>query len=117
MLESVRQRLPRQVRHHVVHQPVGLARVVKREDVRVMEPRGDTDLVEEAFRADCGRDLGMQHLERHLTVVLELVREEDARHPAAPDAPQIRVATLQGIAQALENGIANGDKLGRERPA
>ena len=48
----VAERLPVDVRHHVVEQPVSLAGVVDTEDVRMGELRGDSDLPEEALGAD-----------------------------------------------------------------
>src|SRR5437773_2879090 len=49
----------------------------------VVEPGGELDLPQESFRSHCGRDLGVQHLERNRTVVPQVVGQEDRRGPPA----------------------------------
>jgi hypothetical protein len=81
-VQPVPQRLPLDVRHHVIDQPVGLVRIVQREDVRVVQARGDLDLAEEARRAHLGGELRAEDLHRDLTFVLQVVREEHLGHAA-----------------------------------
>ena len=57
-------------------------RVVQREDVRVLELGGDLDLAEEPFRAENSGQLGPQYLDRHLTVVFQILGEVDGSHAA-----------------------------------
>ena len=115
-LESSPEGLARHVGHHVVDEPVGLPRVVEREDVRMLQPRGDTDLVEEPLGSDRGRDLGPQHLERHVATVLDVPREKYEGHPTFTDGPDVGVAFGQGQAEALEYRIGQG-RDGRIRGA
>ena len=48
----------------------------------VVEAGGDPDLVEEPLGTEHGGQLGPQHLERDLAVVLEILGEIDRGHPA-----------------------------------
>ena len=50
----------------------------------------------------------MQHLERHRPVMLEVVREVDRGHPAAPELALERVAVGQGGLEAFQ-GLGQGD--------
>ena len=70
------------VRHDVEEQAIGLARVVQRQDVGVLQGRRDLDLAEEAFLAERGGKLFAQDLHRDLAVVFEVVREIDRGHAA-----------------------------------
>ena len=51
----------------------------------MIEPSADRGSPEESLRAECSGDLGVHHLERHVAVVLEVVREIDRRHAAAAE--------------------------------
>ena len=72
-----------------------IARVVDREDVGVLQPRGQADLALEALGAERGGELGMQHLERDGPVVLEVADEIHRGHAAAPELALERVAVAQ----------------------
>ena len=76
--------------------PRGFARVEHGEDVGVLQPGGEPDLAQEALRAERGGELGVQHLERDLAVVLEVVREIDRGHAPAAELALERVAVGQG---------------------
>ena len=56
----------------------------------------------------------MQHLERHRTVVLEIVGQVDRRHPAATDLPLQIIAVAQGGLQAIQD-IDHWGYRGRSR--
>ena len=49
------------------------------------QPRGDLDLAQESLLHDRGGQLGVQHLDRDLAAVLEVLGEIDGRHAAASD--------------------------------
>jgi hypothetical protein len=51
----------------------------------MLEPGGEADLALEALRAEYSGQLGVQDLEGDGAVVLEIVREVNGRHPAAPE--------------------------------
>ncbi len=86
------QRLALDVGHHVVEEAFGLARIVQREDVRVLELRRGLDLGEEALLAHHGRELGPEHLDRHPAVVLQVIGEVDGGHAALAELPLDAVA-------------------------
>ena len=86
-------------RHHVVEEraasrPVGgdLARIDEGQNVGMLQVRGDADLAQEPLGAERGGELGLQDLERDRAIVLEVVREEDGRHAAAPELALERIA-------------------------
>ena len=81
--QPLAQRLALDVRHHVVEQAVDVARVVQRQDVRMVQPGGDVDLAEEPLPADRGGDLGVEDLDRDAAVVLLVLGQVDRGHPAA----------------------------------
>jgi hypothetical protein len=68
-LQPVPERFPLDIRHYVVQQTVGLARVEEGQDMRVIEAGRDFDLASEPIAADGIGELGMEHLERHRTPV------------------------------------------------
>jgi len=57
---------------------------VQRQDVGVRETGGDLDLLQEPLGPEDGRELGMEDLDRHLAMVLQIICEIDGGHaPAA----------------------------------
>ncbi len=80
--EPVAQRFALDVGHHVVERARRAARVVKREDVGVGEASRDLDLAQEALGTEDRGEVGVQHLERHGAVVLEVFGEVHRGHPA-----------------------------------
>ncbi len=81
-LDFFPQGVPFHVRHHVEQEAVRFARIVERQDVRVLEVGGDPDFVQEPLGTDQGREFRAQHLERHLAVVLGVIGQVDGGHPA-----------------------------------
>ena len=66
----------------------------------VLEPGGEPDLPLEALRAERGRQLGMEHLERHRAVVLQVLRQEHGGHPAPAQLALEQVAARQPVLEA-----------------
>ena len=77
------QRLALDEGHDVPQQPARAPRVEQREDVRVLQRRGDADLLEEPLGADGGGELLAQHLDRDAAVVPQVAREVHGGHAAA----------------------------------
>ena len=71
--------------HYAVEQPVGLARIVEREDVGVGKASHDLDLAEETFRDHIQADLRMHDLDGDLAMVLQILSKEDGRHTTTAD--------------------------------
>ena len=101
-LQAVAQRLPFHVRHDVEEEVVGLARIVQREDVRVLEVGGDADLVEEPLGADDGREVGPQDLHGDAALVAQVLAQVDRGHPARAHFALDAVAVGEGRAEALQ---------------
>jgi hypothetical protein len=100
--DPVAQRLAAHVRHHVVQQPIRVARVVEGEDVGMRELRRDRDLALEALPADRLRHVGEEHLERDVAVVLSVAGQKHHGHPAAAELPLDRVPVRQRRSQSAE---------------
>ena len=60
------------------------------------ELRGELDLAQEAVAAERLGEVGAQHLERDVAVVLEVVREVDRGHAAGAELALDAVAALEG---------------------
>ena len=87
--QPIAQRLPLDVGHHVVEHAGRSPGVVHGEDVGVTERGRDLDLAREALEPDRRSELGSQHLDGDLAVVLEVLGEMDRGHaPLAQGAHQ-----------------------------
>ena len=104
-VEPVAQRLALDEGHDVEEVRVHRSRVEERQDVRVLEVRGELDLGEEPLGADHGGELGPQDLERDPPVVSEVCREIDHGHAAGADLAVEPVAVF-------ESGLETADELG-----
>ena len=51
----------------------------------MLQLRGRLDLAQEPLGAERGAEVGMQHLDRDVAIVLEVVREVDGRHAAGAE--------------------------------
>ena len=100
--QAVAEGLALDIRHHVVEEPVRLARIVERHDVRVPQPRRDPDLPQEPLGPERRRQLGPQHLHRHRPPVPRVLRQVDHRHPARAQLAPDQVAWRQRRLDALE---------------
>ena len=100
--EPLPERLALGERHHVVEQAVGLSRVVERENVGVLERRGDLDLAEEPLAAEDGRQLGLEQLDGDPPAVLQVLGEKDDRHPAVAELPLDPVSIAERRRELLE---------------
>src|SRR2546426_622228 len=100
--QPVPQRLAFDVGHDVIEATVSLARVMKRQDVRMGEPSGDLDLAQEALGPDGGAKLGAQDLERNGPVVAKVVGEIDRRHSPAAEFALDRVTPGEGDLKAAQ---------------
>ena len=85
----------------------------------MLQAGGDLDLPEEAIDADRFGDLGMEDLDRHLAVVLQVFGEEDRGHPPAPQLALQAVAVCEVLRQRGEqgSGIGHGASTIRLAPA
>ena len=84
-LEPLAQRRAVDKGHHIEELPGGLPRIVQRQDMRMRERGGDVDLSHEAVGAEQGPKLFAQDLDRHLSVVLEVLGEVHGGHAASPE--------------------------------
>jgi hypothetical protein len=106
-VELVPERLALDERHHVVEEPVGLARIEEGQDVGVLQVGGGLDLREEALGADDGGELGLEDLEGDLALVLDVLGQVDAGHAALAELAPDLVAAGEGGLQAGGVGVAH----------
>jgi len=92
----------------VPERPVGFAGVDEGEDVRVIEPLGDSDFVEEAFPAESGGEIRAEGLEGDLAIVPEVVRQVDGGHAALAPLALDCLAAGQGGMEPTED-LGQGD--------
>ena len=79
---------PFDVAHRDEQVPVGLARLVDRNDVRMVDRRCEFGLGQEAFaEGSAGGEGRGQDLQRDLTLEAEILCEVDLAHPAASEQP------------------------------
>ena len=94
--QAIAQRLAVNERHHVEQEAARRAGVMQRQDVRMLQVRGGGDLGEEALGTQRRREVGVQHLDRDLPVVLDVGGEIDGRHAAGAEFAVERVAAGEG---------------------
>ena len=87
--------------HDVVQQAVALAGIQKRQDVRVAEPRCYPHLTQKSFGPDGRREVGVQYLHRHLTIVPRVARQEDRGHATVADFRLDFVVANEGSAYPI----------------
>ena len=92
--------------------PVGVTRIVDRQDVRMGEAGGDLDLAQEALGADHRCDFGPEHLQRDEPPMPEITRQKDRGGAPTSELPLDRVPPgqhgLQAVQQVRHRGPENG---------
>jgi hypothetical protein len=78
--------------------------IVEREDVRVVETRGDLDLAEEAIGPDDRGKFGVQYLQRDLAVMLDVLGQIDGGHATTTNLPLEAVDPAYGRSNAIGDG-------------
>ena len=101
-VEHGAQRAARHVGTDVIEEAVGLARIVERQQVGMLQPRRQPDLSQEALCAERLAELRLEHLQRDDSVVPLVAGLVHHRHPAASDLPLDGVASVEGGAEAFE---------------
>src|SRR6185437_5167945 len=87
---------------------------VEREDMRVLEMRGGSDLVQKALGAHDGGQLGAEHLERDEAVVPDVVSEVDGGHAAVTELSLDLIAFSQRGREAKQLVLCgHADKMRR----
>ena len=103
------QRLAGDERHDVVEQTIRVARVEQRQDVRMLQARGRANLGEESLAAERGAEVGMEHLDRDVAIVAEVVREKDGGHTTGAELAVDAISIGEGGGQSRENVVVRHD--------
>ena len=115
-VEALAEGLALDVGHDVVDQAIGLVGVVERQDVGVVQPGGDLDLAQEPGGAHLRGQVGAEHLDRDLALVLEVVGQEDARHPALSQLALEAVPRWRGRRRVVQK-LGHGASMSPRRPS
>src|SRR6266702_4631222 len=113
-LEAPPQRFAFHVRHHIVDQAAYLAGIEQRQDVRVLQVGGDSDLTQEALDPEHRGDLGTQHLQGDGAIVLQIPGEIHGRHATGADLTLDSIALGEGRPETFQR---IGHASPRYRPA
>jgi hypothetical protein len=101
VVQAVTERLACDIRHHVIQEARRFAGVVKRQDVGMREACRNLDFPQKPVAAEQSGKVGLQNLDRHPAVVLDVVGEIDRRHPPPadfrPDGVPVRECGFQLI--------------------
>jgi hydroxymethylpyrimidine/phosphomethylpyrimidine kinase len=97
----------------------GLARIVDSENVGMTEARDKVDLSLETLGAKCDAKVGVQHFDRDVAIVLQVVRQIHCRHAAAteflPDHVPVGKDGL-GLYSLGHYGTARGKSVRQREP-
>jgi hypothetical protein len=101
--EPVSQRTALDVRHDVVEEAVRFARIVERQDVRVIETGRDLDLAQEPVRPEHGREIRLEDLDGDRATVLQILGEPDGGHAAASEDTFDRIPFGERLLQPVDH--------------
>ena len=100
--ELAAQRFAPDVGHDVEEEPAGLTGVVQRQDVGMIQPGRGGHLSQKPVGPEGERQLGPQHLDRHLALVFHIVGEIHRRHAPAAELSLDGVTARERRAEAPE---------------
>ena len=99
LAQPLTQRAARHIGDRVPQAAGGLAGVEHDQDVGVGESSGEPDLAEEPLGAERVGEFRVEDLDRHLTIVLEIVGEVDGGHAALAELALEHIAIGEGLLQ------------------
>ena len=77
--------------------------------MRVLQFRGGLDLAQKPLGPECGTEIRVQHLDRDIALVLEIVREVHGGHAAGTE--------FAGYAAALDHGRGEAIRAAHRAPS
>jgi hypothetical protein len=80
----------------------------------MMQPGGDLDLPQEPLRSQRGGELRPQHLDRDLSVMLEILGEINGGHAAPAELALDQVPVAQSVSQFGSGPVDHGETSGLE---
>ena len=109
-LEARTQRFALDERHHIVELCRRAPAVEQRQDVRVLQARGERDLLEESLGAKDRRKLGVQHLHRDFAPVANVFGQVHGRHAARAQLALEAVTVGEGRGERRRRRRGHGDE-------
>lgn len=104
-LQARANRLAFDKRHYIVEETVRRARIVDRQDVRMLQVGGGADLAREPVDAERLCQLRTKYLDRNRAVVPEIAGKVDGCRTALTELTLDAIAVLEGVAKAGENRV------------
>ena len=101
-IEAMPQALALDEGHDIEEQPVRLATVEQRKQIRVLKIGGHANLGEKTLGAEYRSELGAQHLQCNVPLVTDVACEVHSRHTTATDLAFELVAIGQGGIQGVD---------------
>jgi hypothetical protein len=98
-LDAIPEGLALHERHHIEEEARRGPRIEEREEVGMLEVRGDLDLAQEPLDPEHGPELGVEDLVGDLPIVPEVAGEVHRGHPTASDLAVDRIAVREGVAE------------------
>ena len=115
-LQARAERFAGHIRHDVEEQPFRLARVEERQEMRVLQVRGDANLGKKPLGPEERAELRVEDLESDRAVVPPISCEVDGGHPAAPDLALDLVLARKGVTQGGQDVHGQCWRLGGGTP-
>ena len=117
--QSRAQRLAGDQRHHVVQQPgrrpscssgrlrfiVRLSRIQQRQNMRMLQSRRSADLAQEALGAQRRAEVGMQHLDGNVALMLEVVGQIHRGHAAGAEFTLDAISVGERCSEPIEGPV------------
>ncbi len=88
--------------HHVVQEPVRLTGIDQRENVRVLQLRGDRDLTQKPVATNRRGEVGVEDLDRDHAPMTYIRGAIHRRHTAVADLALDRIAASESSGESLE---------------
>src|SRR6476620_1384247 len=105
-VQSCSKRLTGDVRHYIVQSSVGFTGIEERQDVRMLELCSHLDFGKETLCTKRSAQVGVQHLDRDVAPVLQVVRQVDSRHPAGAKLALDAIAVAEGLLELSRKIVA-----------
>jgi hypothetical protein len=97
-------------RHDVERHSIRGAGIEERQDMRVAKVGGGPDLGNEALGADDRGQVRLEHLDRDIAVMSDVVREIDRRHPADTELPLDAIVRQEGSRERRRDALHAGNR-------
>ena len=110
-VEPRAQRLALHIRHDIKEEPASLATVEQRQQIRMLQVRGDLDLAQEPLDAEHRAEFRLEHLEGDAPFMAQVARQVHGRHAAFADLAVNHVSIGERGSELVEGRDGNDRRL------